>query len=359
MKKEKLNNKINMLNNKSRIAVIIPAFNAETKIKSVIDGIPNFIRLIIVVDDGSTDSTAKIVEKINLKKLHLIRHKKNLGVGGAMLTGYSYALQFDIDIFVKIDADGQMDSKHIPLLIDQIIKGESDYTKGNRFLHTQELNNMPIIRRIGNLGLTFLTKISSGYWDIFDPSNGYTAIHKDVLRYIDYRNIDLNYFFETSFLLELRRINTKVSDVPIPAKYDYDEKSNLSTIHSFINFPGKLLIGFLRRISRQYFLFDFNAVSIYIIFGFLLLIFGILWGILKWYSSIKSGILASTGTVLIAVLPIIIGFQMIIQAISLDISSMPFKSMRSRKYYELLKPNLSTSLENKSFYEDKILNKKK
>lgn len=309
------------------IAVIIPAFNVEKYVDTVINQLPTFIDFIIVVDDCSQDTTTQEVEKIKDKRIHLIRHEKNQGVGGAMLSGYNLAFELGANIMVKVDGDDQMDPTYIESLINPIVELKADYTKGNRFLHIKELQKMPVVRRIGNLGLSFLTKLSSGYWNIFDPTNGYTAIHRDVYELLDKEAIDKDYFFETSMLIQLNKIKALVLDIPIPAKYD-DQLSNISLMSTLFKFPWKLLRGLFKRIGYQYFLFDFTATSVYLLMGAPALLFGITWGIIQWVHSIKTGIIATSGTVLIAVLPIIIGIQLIIQAISLDINDVPKTSIR-------------------------------
>lgn len=309
------------------IAVIIPAFNVEKYIGTVIKHLPTFIDFIIVVDDCSQDTTTQEIKKIKDQRIHLIRHDKNQGVGGAMLSGYNLAFELGADIMVKIDGDDQMDPTYIESLINPIVELKADYAKGNRFLHIKELQKMPVVRRIGNLGLSFLTKLSSGYWNIFDPTNGYTAIHKEVYKLLDKAAIDKDYFFETSMLMQLNKIKALVLDIPIPAKYD-NQLSNISLMSTLFKFPWKLLRGLFKRIGYQYFLFDFTATSVYLLMGVPALLFGITWGIIQWVHSIKTGIIATSGTVLIAVLPIIIGIQLIIQAISLDINDVPKTSIR-------------------------------
>lgn len=307
---------------KIRLAVVIPVFNNERYIQKVIENIPDLVQHIIVVDDASKDKTSSVVKKIHDPRLRLIRHKHNQGVGGAMLSGYSAALQLGADIVVKMDGDDQMDPSYLSALVDPIIQGDADYCKGNRFLHTSELLSMPVIRRIGNWGLTFLTKLASGYWNIFDPTNGFTAVHKTILNSISTNNIAKDFFFETSLLLEMRHLEAKVTDIPIPARYK-DQHSSLSEWREFIKFPLKLTRGLIARLYRQYFLYDFSAASLYFLLGFPLLIFGFLWGIIQWHISSMTGKPASSGTVLIAVLPITLGVQFITQAFSLDMSSTP------------------------------------
>ena len=325
---------VNMNNQKILIAVVIPAYNVEKHIGSVVRNLPDFVDHIIVVNDCSEDFTSQEVEIINDNRMHLIKHTKNQGVGGAVLSGYKLAFSLGADIIVKIDGDDQMDPSYIKSLVIPIIEFKADYTKGNRFLHIKELQKMPIIRRIGNLGLSFLTKLASGYWNIFDPTNGYTAIHRESYRLLNKEKIDKDFFFETSMLIQLRRIHALVRDIPIPAKYD-DQLSNLSTITTIFTFPPRLFKYLLQRIIFQYFLFDFTAVSVYLLVGFPLILFGIAWGLSKWYQSYLTGIVTSAGTVLIAVLPIILGIQFITSAVSFDITSKPTHSIRSNDAFVL------------------------
>jgi len=311
------------------IAVIIPAYNVEQYIKKVIGGLPSYIDFIIVIDDCSKDHTAQEINKIKDSRIHLIKHTKNKGVGGAMLSGYQVAYDLGADIMVKIDGDDQMDPQYIMPLLAPILDLEADYAKGNRFLHMKELQKMPIIRRIGNWGLSFLTKLASGYWNIFDPTNGYTALHREAYILLNKEAIDKDFFFETSTLIQLQRGRAVVRDVPIPAQYE-NQSSNLSPLRTFFTFPPKLFKNSLKRISFQYFLYDFTAVSVYLSVGIPSIIFGTIWGLGKWIASIRTGIVTSTGTVLIAVLPIIIGVQLLTQALSLDINNVPIISIRHK-----------------------------
>lgn len=328
MRREKILLHDNQERNNS-IAVIIPAYNVEQYIKKVIGGLPSYIDFIIVIDDCSKDHTAQEINKIKDSRIHLIKHTKNKGVGGAMLSGYQVAYDLGADIMVKIDGDDQMDPQYIMPLLAPILDLEADYAKGNRFLHMKELQKMPIIRRIGNWGLSFLTKLASGYWNIFDPTNGYTALHREAYILLNKEAIDKDFFFETSTLIQLQRGRAVVLDVPIPAQYE-NQSSNLSPLRTFFTFPPKLFKNSLKRISFQYFLYDFTAVSVYLSVGIPSIIFGTIWGLGKWIASIRTGIVTSTGTVLIAVLPIIIGVQLLTQALSLDINNVPIISIRHK-----------------------------
>jgi dolichol-phosphate mannosyltransferase len=314
------------------IAVVIPAYRASAHIRQVLEEIPDWVSHIIVVDDCSPDNTSEIVSRLADPRLYLIRHEVNQGVGGAMLTGYAQACALRAEIIVKLDSDGQMDPARMPALIEPLQRGEADYVKGNRFLHTRELLQMPLRRRIGNLGLSFLTKVASGQWHIFDPTNGYTAIHAALVPLLRDEYIHRRYFFESSMLLELGWHRAVVRDVYIPARYG-SEESSLSEWNALITFPRLLLRGLVRRIIFQYFLRDFTTVSLFLLIGSLALWFGVGWGGYHWYLSWKQDRVASTGTVMLAVLPIIMGFQLLLQALATDIQSLPREPVHRTHYW--------------------------
>lgn len=304
------------------ISVVIPLYKARDQIVDVLKGIPAFVRTIVVVDDCSPDDSFERASAVKDNRIHFVRHTQNLGVGGAVLSGYQRSIELGAEIVVKMDSDGQMDPAYLLPLITPILNGEADYTKGNRFLHSRQLKKMPALRRVGNLGLSFLTKLASGYWNIFDPSNGYTAIHASILNLLDMDSLDRRYFFETSMFLELGLLQAVVKDVYIPARY-LNETSHLSEWGALINFPKRLLKGLIKRIWIQYFLRDFNLISLYLSTGTLLFGFGVVFGIYHWWNSWHLQLITSTGTVMLAVLPIILGIQFLFQAIALDIQNIP------------------------------------
>ncbi len=306
------------------VAVVIPAFQAETTIAQVLRDIPLFVAWIVVIDDASSDSTVEIVQKMARqdRRIQLERHEENQGVGGATMTGYVAAQRLGADIVVKMDSDGQMDPRNLPALIVPIARGQADYTKGNRYIHARQLRSMPLVRRLGNLGLSFMTKLSSGYWNLFDPTNGFTAIHASLIPLLNQEEISRRYFFESSMLLELSLLRAVVRDVFIPARYG-DETSHLSVLKSLRQFPASLAKGFCRRLWIQYFVRDFNIASLYAIAGLCLLAAGGVFGAFHWISSARQGIPTPTGTVMLAVLPVILGIQLLLQAVSLDIHQQP------------------------------------
>jgi len=304
------------------VAVVIPAYRAAATIEAVLASIPTFVRHIVVVDDGGADRTAEVARTVDDPRVVVVEHERNEGVGAAVLTGYRRAAALGAEIIAKVDADGQMDPEYLLALITPIVVGEADYAKGNRFLHERELEAMPGRRRFGNAGLSFFTKLASGYWGIFDPTNGYTAIHASVIPLLDDRRIARRFFFESSMLLNLSLLRAVVRDVYIPARYP-GAKSHLSESRAALQFPAQLLRGFLRRIRIQYFVRDFSAVSLYVLCGSLLTLFGGIWGAWHFFVSSQTGVVATTGTVMIAVLPIIVGVQLLLQALTLDVQGSP------------------------------------
>jgi len=309
---------------KYRIAAVIPAYRVETDIQAVLRGLPAYIKHIIVVDDASPDSTADLVTASAKKdkRVALIRHHQNQGVGGAMITGFKKALELGAQVVVKLDGDGQMDPAYIPSLVSPLIQGKADYTKGNRFRDFQSLQRMPFIRRIGNMGLSFMTKAATGYWNLFDPTNGYFAIRTEVLAQLPFERIDKRYFFETSMLANLYLLDALVLDVPIPARYG-TETSNLSIRRALFEFPIKLISTFIRRITLKYYIHDFSMMSIYLLAGIPLLLFGFIFGSIKWIQYATRNVPAPTGTVMLPTLSVLLGIQILLSAIEIDLQSNP------------------------------------
>jgi dolichol-phosphate mannosyltransferase len=314
------------MHNSFRIAVIIPAYCEEPRILGVLSLVPTWVDHVIVVDDASSDRTSETARQCTDPRVLVVRHPQNRGVGAATMTGFRKAAELGAQILVKMDGDGQMDPRGLATLISPIERGEADYVKANRFVHGRELLQMPLVRRIGNIGLSFLTKLASGYWSIFDPTNGYVAIHAGIVPLLDNRRIHERFFFETSLLMELGLHRAVVRDVYLPARYG-DKVSHLSERKALLEFPPLLFRGFIRRALVQYFVRDFTAVSLFLLVGFVACAFGTSWGAWHWWLSYRTGITASTGTVMIAVLPLILGIQLLLQALVLDIQNIPRESI--------------------------------
>lgn len=309
---------------KYRIAAVIPCYRVEREIQSVLQTVPAYIKHIIVVDDASPDATADRVAASAKQdeRILLIRHPSNQGVGGAMVTGYRKALELGAQIVVKIDGDGQMDTDHLPELLKPLIEGRADYSKGNRFRDFKSLQKMPLIRRVGNMGLGFLSKAATGYWNMFDPTDGFIAIRSEVLIQLPLERIDHTYYFETSMLANLYLIGAVIKDIPMPARYQ-GEISNLSVRRTLFEFPPKLMATFVRRLLLKNFIYDFSMGSIYLLTGLPLLMFGLIFGISKWIHYASIGVPAPTGTVMLPTLSVLLGIQFLLSAIEIDLRSVP------------------------------------
>jgi glycosyltransferase involved in cell wall biosynthesis len=286
--------------------------------------VPAYIRHIVVVDDASPDATPDLVAAAakNDGRILLIHHPSNQGVGGAMVTGYRKALELGAEVVVKIDGDGQMDMAHLPALIRPLIDGRADYTKGNRFRDFRALQRMPPVRRIGNMGLAFLSKAATGYWNTFDFTNGFLAIRSGVLAQLPLDKIDRTYFFETSMLAHLYLIGAVVKDVPMPARYR-NEVSNLVISRVLFEFPLKLIPALIRRLVLKNFIYDFSMASVYLLVGLPLLSFGLVFGTIKWIQYASIGVPAPTGTVMLPTLSVLLGIQSLLSAVEIDLRSVP------------------------------------
>lgn len=306
------------------IAVVIPAYNEAAHIVDVLRGLPTWIRHIIVVDDASRDGTADVVDGLaeEDERVVLIRHERNAGVGGAMISGFRKARELQAQIVVKMDGDGQMSPDHLPRLLAPLVAGEADFTKGNRFHDFAALAQMPLLRRAGNMGLSFLTKASVGYWRCFDPCNGFVAMRGEVLAAIQLERLHASYFFETSLLAELYLLGACIRDVPMPAIYG-NEVSHLSITRVLCEFPPKLLWCFARRLLLKNFVYDFSMETIYLLSGLPLLLGGAIFGGWNWWRVAQAGVGAPTGTVVISAMLIILGFQLLLSAVSEDLQSAP------------------------------------
>jgi glycosyltransferase involved in cell wall biosynthesis len=307
-----------------KVAAVIPAYKVANHIKDVISSIPQTIDHIIVVDDRCPFASGEEAEKLKRTNVVVIYHDENQGVGGAVITGYKKAVELGSEVIVKIDGDGQMDPKYIESLIQPLIRNNADYTKGNRFMDFKLLKSMPKIRLFGNSSLSFLVKIASGYWDIMDPTNGYTAIHKRTLEKLSLHKISKRYFFEIDMLINLNILNAVVKDINIPAKYG-QEKSSLPIGKILLEFPLRLFTGLIKRIFLKYYIYNFNMASVYILFGLPIFIGSILYGIIEWIDSFITGVPRTAGTIMLVALPIIVSFQMLLQAIQIDINAVPKK----------------------------------
>lgn len=314
----------------SRIVVVIPCYKVTRHVLEVIASIGNEVGRIYVVDDACPDASGRFVEKHCVdQRVHVIYHEINQGVGGAVMTGYRAGIEDGAEVIVKVDGDGQMDASLIPNFVEPILAGEADYTKGNRFFDLEEIRAMPTIRLFGNAVLSFMTKLSSGYWDLFDPTNGFTAIHADVARHLTFGKISKRYFFETDMLFRLNTLRAVVVDIPMSASYG-DEVSNLKISKIIGEFLLKHARNLIKRIFYNYYLRDLSIASIELPLGVLFLLFGLVFGGWNWVTGMQNGLATPAGTVMLSALPILMGLQLVLAFLAYDISSVPRRPLQRR-----------------------------
>lgn len=319
------------------IAVVIPSYRVTRHVLDVIAAIPAIVSRIYVIDDACPDGSGKLVESMSKDaRVQVIYHSENQGVGGAVLTGYRAAIADGVTVVVKIDGDGQMDPSLITHFVAPIIAGEADYTKGNRFFDLEEITAMPKLRLFGNAVLSLMAKLSTGYWNLFDPTNGYTAIHSDVARHLPFTKISRRYFFETDLLFRLNTLRAVVVDVPMDAKYG-DEVSNLKVSKIVGEFLVKHLRNFLKRIFYNYYLRDMSLASIELPIGLASFMFGIVFGGVHWIRATEMSAATPAGTVMLAALPVIVGLQLILAFIGHDVRTVPRRPRHLKATARLLR----------------------
>ena len=313
----------------THVAVVIPAYKVAAQIAEVIARIPKEVWRIYVVDDhcpqGSGDH---VVGNCPDARIVVLRHVGNQGVGGAVMTGYEAALKDGAHVIVKIDGDGQMDPDLMNRFVAPILSGEADYTKGNRFFDLDTMQTMPMVRLIGNAILSFINKVSTGYWDIFDPTNGYTAIHANVVSRLPLQKISRRYFFESDMLFRLSILRAVVRDVPMNASYG-NETSNLSVSKVAPEFLCKHIRNLCKRIFYNYYLRDMTVASFQLPIGIALSLGGAIYGAYHWLAFAAAGAPAPTGTIVLPVMCILVGTQLLLAFIDNDVNSVPRRPIQA------------------------------
>ena len=305
------------------LAVVIPCYRVTRHVLEVIAAVPDSVDLIICVDDACPDASGDHIEaSCSDPRVRVVRHGLNQGVGGAVMTGYRTAIDLGCEVMVKIDGDGQMDPGLLPLFVAPILRGDADYTKGNRFWDLTHIRRMPPVRRMGNLALSFLAKLSTGYWDVFDPTNGYTAIHARVAAHLPMGSISSRYFFETDVMFRLNTLRARVVDVPMDARYG-DEESHLSVRRALAEFAFKHVRNFGKRIVYNYFLRDLSVASLELVVGLALALFAVAFGGFHWAQGLASGEPTPVGTIMVATVAAISGLQFLLAFVAYDIASVP------------------------------------
>lgn len=303
------------------VAAVVPAYREERMIATVIRTMPDFVDHIVIVDDCSPDATSEVVAGIADPRVTLIRHEENQGVGGAIITAHHAAMELGADINVVMAGDAQMDPAYLPALLDQVTDGGYGFAKANRFYSPESFRGMPGHRVFGNIVLSFFTKVSSGYWNLFDPQNGYTAIRTEELRRIALDRVARRYSFENDLLIRLNIAQVSATDVPIPAVYG-EEVSSIRLRKVIPELLHRLTVGYWSRIWYRYVLWSFSPIALLLFAGIILTVIGL--GISIWVMfQIAASVVATAATVMLAALPLMLGFQMLLAALQLDIQATP------------------------------------
>ncbi|MCI2261678.1 glycosyltransferase family 2 protein [Xanthomonas indica] len=311
----------------SVVAMVIPCYRVKRHIQSVVAAVGPEVHVIYCVDDACPEGSGDFIEShISDPRVRVLRHSVNQGVGGAVMTGYRRAISDGAAVAVKIDGDGQMDPALLPQFIAPILRGEADYTKGNRFWDLRQIKQMPLLRRIGNLGLSFMSKASTGYWDLFDPTNGYTAISSSVASHLPMDQISKRYFFETDILFRLNTMRAVVVDIPMDARYG-DEESGLKVSKILGEFAFKHIRNTFKRIVYNYFLRDLSVASFELVAALALLFLAFTFGGWHWWQSAHHGIATPLGTVMIATVAAVSGLQFLLAFLGYDIASIPRRAL--------------------------------
>lgn len=312
---------------RSGVAVVIPCYRVTRHILPLLARIGPEVEHIYCVDDACPEGSGDHIESgCRDPRVTVLRHAANQGVGGATVTGYRQAIADGARVIVKLDGDGQMDPALLPAFVAPVLAGEADYAKGNRFWDLGQVRAMPLSRRIGNLGLSFLAKASTGYWDVFDPTNGYTALHAGLAAKLPLEKLSRRYFFESDLLFQLNLHRACVVDVPMAARYG-DETSHLNPLRALFEFPLRHAGNALRRIFYNYFFRDMSVGSIELLAALALLGFGGVFGGLHWWASAREGVATPVGTIMVATVAVISGLQFLLAFISYDVASVPRRAI--------------------------------
>lgn len=246
----------------NRVAVLIAAYNEGTQIGHVLKTVPEFVDHIVVVDDASTDNTADEIARYAVvdDRIRSISLNTNLGVGGAYAYAYNWARDHDVDIAVSVDGDGQMDPTEMRRLLDPIVHGEADYTKGNRLVNPNGWSDIPRIRLLGNAVLSLLTKMASGYWSVADSQSGYSAAGRAALERINWNSMYRRYGRPNDVLVLANVAECRVADIPISPVYGVGERSSMKITKVTLTISALLIRRFWWRLFHKYLLRDFHPL---------------------------------------------------------------------------------------------------
>lgn len=305
-----------------KVAIVVPAYNEEKLITKTVQTMPDFVDLILVVNDGSTDRTLEVLQglKDDHKNLEVLTNDPNRGLGYSLVRGYKEALSRDIDIVGTLAGDAQCDPEYLHKLCDKLIDEDWDYVKANRFNNLDALRAMPPFRRVGNIVISLLNKFATGYYSIFDSQNGYGVFKKSTMERLPFELIGERYDYENTMLLAMGVINGRVKDIPVPAVYG-EEVSTIKFFPVMRRALSVLFKGFWKRIYYKYVIFNFHPLALFLFSGLVLSVLGFGFGVYLAYSRIFLGSAPSSGTVMLSVLPLLLGVQLVLTAIVMDVNN--------------------------------------
>ena len=303
-----------------RVAVVVPAHDEEKLIAETVGSIPYFVDRILVVDDASRDKTAEVVRGLEDPRVELIVHEQNLGVGGAIMTGYKRALEERIDVTAVMAADAQMDPADLETLCEPVARREVDYAKANRLFTGQAWEVIPRYRYLGNALLSLLTKIASGYWHVADSQSGYTAISLDMLELLDLDRVYTRYGFPNDMLVHLNIWNARVRDYPSRPIYGVGERSGIRLRKVVPTISWLLVKGFFWRLREKYVIRDFHSLVFFYLMGILMSLLGLGLGIAVIVLRAEGNAITAATVVLVALL-LIFGSQFTLFAMWFDMES--------------------------------------
>jgi glycosyltransferase involved in cell wall biosynthesis len=304
---------------------VVPAYRAAASLVDVVRGALPFVDHVIVVDDACPESSGLLAEHAfrGDARVECLYHETNGGVGAAMRTGMTRALELGAQFVVKLDADGQMDPYFIPAMRDVLLmRPQVGLVKGNRFYDSSVARAMPGIRLFGNSILTLLVRIATGLWGSIDPTNGYVMVRASSLRRVRFASLSNRYYFEISLLAALAMRRLEIAEMEMPAIYG-PHPSSLNVWKTAVDFPGRLFVTFVKRILWQYIISDMNVGSVMLVLGSILMAISIGFGSAAWIETIHSGVARTPGTVMLAFLPFITGFQLMLNALIYDVQFSP------------------------------------
>lgn len=309
---------------KLKVAAILPCYNEEKMIRKTVETLPDFVDKIITVDDVSIDKTWKVIQQLAKENSRVvpIQHKKNTGIGGAYISGFKYSLENDMDLIFTMAGDAQCNQDYMSKMADTLLDEKKDYVKANRFIHLNELKQMPPFRRIGNTFITILTKFSSGYYSIFDSQNGYGVFKRKTLETLPFERIGQRYDYENTLLIALSIMGARVKDEPVPAIYG-DEVSTIPVFKTSMRALRVVWDGFWKRIYYKYVISGLHPIALFLFSGLILNLVGMFFGTFIVFEKIFRDVSPTTGSVMLCVLPLILGFQLTLTALTMDVSNEP------------------------------------